>query len=139
MATTKKPVARFARWVLVLGQASLMVGAGGALGQTIRVDITPEMAAKATFSRGRGCNHCNHTGYRGRIGIFEMMKLNSQIREMTFAQAPSQAIRKIARQTGMRSLLEDGIIKSLKGSTTLDEVLSTCHAEIHELQSTSME
>jgi hypothetical protein len=41
MATTKRPVARFARWVLVLGQASLMVGAGGALGQTIRVDITP--------------------------------------------------------------------------------------------------
>jgi type IV pilus assembly protein PilB len=83
--------------------------------------------------RGRGCNHCNHTGYRGRIGIFEMMKLNSQIREMTFAQAPTQTIRKVARQSGMRTLLEDGIIKVVKGSTTLDELLSVCHAEAAEV------
>jgi len=100
--------------------------------------ITPEAAAKANFQRGRGCNHCNHTGYRGRIGIFEMMKLNSQIREMTFAQAPSQTLRKIARETGMRTLLEDGILKSLKGSTTLEEVLSSCHAEVLELQGSVM-
>jgi len=100
--------------------------------------ITPEMAAKANFQRGRGCNHCNHSGYRGRIGIFEMMKLNSQIREMTFAQAPAQTLRKIARETGMRTLLEDGIFKAMKGSTTLDEVLSSCHAEILELQGSSM-
>src|SRR5271156_2192303 len=46
--------------------------------------ISPEAAAKATFMRGRGCNHCNHTGYRGRKGIFEMMAMNSTIREMTF-------------------------------------------------------
>ncbi len=100
--------------------------------------ITPETIAKANFQRGRGCNHCNHSGYRGRLGIFEMMKLNSQIREMTFAQAPSQTIRKVARETGMRTLLEDGILKSVKGSTTLEEVLSTCHAEVLELQGSSM-
>src|SRR5580765_8215314 len=46
-------------------------------GELRAAHITPEMAAKATFTRGRGCNHCNHSGYRGRIGIFEMMKLNS--------------------------------------------------------------
>jgi type IV pilus assembly protein PilB len=67
-----------------------------------------------------------------------MMKLNSQIREMTFAQAPSQTLRKIARETGMRTLLEDGILKSLKGSTTLEEVLSSCHAEVLELQGSVM-
>lgn len=98
--------------------------------------ITQEAAAKGTFTRGRGCNHCNHTGYRGRIGIFEMMRMTSLIREMTFAQAPTQSLRKSARETGMRTLLEDGILKVLKGSTTLDEVLSTCHAEVTELQST---
>jgi type IV pilus assembly protein PilB len=87
--------------------------------------------------RGRGCNHCHHSGYRGRIGIFEMMRLTSHIREMTFAQAPTQTLRKGARATGMRTLLEDGIIKALKGSTTLDEVLSTCHAEINDLTLTS--
>jgi type IV pilus assembly protein PilB len=107
-------------------------------GEVRAAGISREDAAKANFMRGRGCNHCNHTGYRGRIGIFEMMKLNSQIREMTFAQAPTQSIRKVARQTGMRTLLEDGIIKILKGSTTLDEVLSVCHAEVQELQSTSI-
>src|SRR5690349_1147951 len=46
--------------------------------------ITPERAASATFMRGRGCSYCHHTGYRGRLGIFEMMKLNAAIREMTF-------------------------------------------------------
>jgi len=100
--------------------------------------VSAAMAAKATFMRGRGCAHCNHTGYRGRIGIFEMMKLNASIREMTFAQAPTQTLRKAARESGMRTLLEDGCIKICKGSTTLEEVLSTCHAEIQELQSSNM-
>ena len=107
-------------------------------GELRAAGITAEMASKATFMRGRGCNHCNHNGYRGRIGIFEMMKLNSAIREMTFAQAQTQMLRKGARATGMRTLLEDGVIKVMKGSTTLDEVLSICHAEIQELQASKM-
>jgi type IV pilus assembly protein PilB len=107
-------------------------------GELRAAGITPEMASKATFMRGRGCNHCNHSGYRGRIGIFEMMKLNSNIREMTFAQAPTQTLRKGARATGMRTLLEDGVIKVMKGSTTMDEVLSTCHAEVQELHASHM-
>ena len=92
--------------------------------------ITPEQAAKATFMKGRGCNHCRQTGYRGRHGLFEMMKMTSVIRELTFAQAPAQEIRRKARASGMRSLLDDGILKALKGGTTLEEVLSTCHAEV---------
>jgi type IV pilus assembly protein PilB len=92
--------------------------------------ITPEMSAKATFMKGRGCNHCRQTGYRGRIGIFEMMRMTSIIRELTFAQAPTQEIRRKARGGGMRNLLDDGVLKALKGSTTLEEVLSTCHAEV---------
>src|SRR5262249_62371018 len=92
--------------------------------------IKPELLSKATFMRGTGCTHCNQTGYRGRIGIFEMMKLTPLIREMTFTQAPTQQIRKIARQNGMRNLLEDGVLKVLKGTTTLEEVLSTCHSEV---------
>jgi type IV pilus assembly protein PilB len=102
-------------------------------GELRAAGIKKEQADKANFLRGRGCNHCNHTGYRGRVGIFEMMRLNSQIREMTFAQAPTQQIRRAARQTGMRTLLEDGNLKVLKGQTTLDEVLSICHAEVAEL------
>jgi type IV pilus assembly protein PilB len=95
--------------------------------------LTPDQAqaAKGNFMKGRGCNHCRQTGYRGRQGIFEMMRMTSIIRELTFAQAPTQEIRRKARSIGgLRTLLEDGIMKVLKGVTTFDEVLSTCHAEV---------
>lgn len=98
--------------------------------QIAAANITPEMTAKATFMKGRGCSHCRQSGYRGRIGIFEMMRMNSAIRELIFAQAPAQDLRRKARGGGMKSLLEDAIIKVLKGSTTLDEVLATCHSEL---------
>ncbi len=97
--------------------------------------ITPEMVASSTFMKGRGCNHCRQTGYRGRIAIFELMRMPSIIRELTFAQAPTQEIRRKARGgSTMKSLLDDGILKSMKGSTTLEEVLSTCHAEVLMIQ-----
>jgi type IV pilus assembly protein PilB len=89
--------------------------------------ITPQQVQTATFMRGRGCAHCNHTGYRGRKGIFEMLRMNAGIREMTFNREPTQTIRRQARLLGMRTLLEDGIMKSLAGITTLEEVLSICH------------
>jgi type IV pilus assembly protein PilB len=93
--------------------------------------MTAEQVAKGNFMKGRGCNHCRQTGYRGRQGLFEMMRMTSIIRELTFAQAPAQDIRRKARSSGgMKTLLEDGILKILKGTTTFDEVLSTCHAEI---------
>ncbi len=92
--------------------------------------ITKEMMVKANFMKGKGCNHCRQSGYRGRQGIFEMMKMNSVIREMTFAQAPTQEVRRKARATGMKTLLEDGVLKILKGVTTPAEVLSTAHSEM---------
>lgn len=94
--------------------------------------IVPEQVAKATFLRGKGCTHCHQTGFRGRLGIFEMLKMNSVIREMTFNREPTQHIRRVARKNSMRTLLEDGIQKALKGITTLEEVLSTCHHETEE-------
>jgi type IV pilus assembly protein PilB len=93
--------------------------------------MTQDQVAKANFMKGRGCNHCRQTGYRGRHGIFEMMRMTSVIRELTFAQAPTQELRRKARAGGgMRTLLDDGVLKILKGTTTFDEVLSTCHAEV---------
>ncbi len=91
---------------------------------------TPEQLKNANFSRGRGCGHCNHTGFRGRKGIFEMLKMNNALREMTFKNEPAQALRRTARLNGMKTLLEDGLLKALKGITTLDEVLSICHHTI---------
>ena len=74
--------------------------------------LTPDQIAGATFMRGRGCNHCHHTGYRGRLGIFEMLRMNPAIREMTFNRSPTQEIRRQARVLGMRTLLEDGVDKA---------------------------
>ncbi len=92
--------------------------------------VTPEMFAKATPMKGRGCSHCRNSGYRGRNAIFEMMRMTSTLRELTFSQAPAQELRRQAKKGGMKSLLHDGVMKALKGITTLDEVLSTCHAEV---------
>jgi type IV pilus assembly protein PilB len=93
--------------------------------------LTPQQVKEANFQRGRGCAHCNYTGYRGRKGIFEMLRMNSSIREMTFNREPTQSIRRQARLLGMRTLLEDAIAKAVAGITTLEEVLSTCHHETH--------
>ena len=100
------------------------------------VRITKEQAAKATFLRGRGCNYCSQKGYRGRLGIFEMLKMTAAMRELTFNREPTQHIRRMARKGGMRTLLEDGIQKALKGITTLEEILSICHHETSELEKT---
>ncbi len=89
--------------------------------------LTPAQVEKATFFRGRGCSNCNHTGYRGRKGIYELLKMNGAIREMTFNREPAQTIRRQARLLGMRTLLEDGVQKAVLGITTLEEVLSICH------------
>jgi len=90
---------------------------------------TPEQLKAAAFMRGKGCKNCNGTGYRGRKGIFEMLTMNAKMREMTFGREPTQSIRKVARANGMRTLLEDGVLKALRGITTLEEVMSTCHHE----------
>jgi type IV pilus assembly protein PilB len=73
--------------------------------------------------RGKGCSMCNNTGYKGRMGIFELLILNDAVREMVLENAPSTEICKKARQTGMRTLKEDGIEKIKLGYTTIEEVL----------------
>ena len=85
--------------------------------------LRPEIAKKANFMKGKGCSNCNKSGYRGRMGIYELMSMTNTIREMTFKGESTQVIRKLARKQGMRTLFEDGMIKAMKGQTTLDEVL----------------
>lgn len=101
-------------------------------GQLKAAGITPEAASKANFMKGRGCSHCRQVGFRGRQGIFELMRMTSALRELTFAQAPAQELRRKARATGMKTLLEDGVDKVMRGVTTIEEVLKICHAEIME-------
>jgi type IV pilus assembly protein PilB len=85
-------------------------------------DVTPDQAAAATFVRGKGCNHCQHTGFRGRIAVFELMTMNSTIREMTFRSEPTQNIRRQARLFGMKTIVEDAKDKAMQGLTSLAEV-----------------
>jgi type IV pilus assembly protein PilB len=84
--------------------------------------ITPEMLQGATFMKGRGCGHCTKSGYKGRLGIFELMIMTNKIREMAFQGAATQEIRRAAVGQGMRIMFDDGIAKALRGITTLDEV-----------------
>lgn len=84
--------------------------------------IPPEVAAKATFVKGKGCGYCQKSGYRGRMGIYEFMVVSSKIREMMFAGEPTTVIAKQAIKEGMTTLYCDGIRKVLRGLTTIEEV-----------------
>ncbi len=84
--------------------------------------ITPEMAASANYLKGRGCGNCQGSGFRGRLGIFELMLMSTKIRELTFNASPTEHIRKAAISEGMKTLYWDGIDKVLRGVTTLEEV-----------------
>jgi type IV pilus assembly protein PilB len=84
--------------------------------------ITPEQLKTATFMKGRGCVNCQKSGYKGRLGIFELMVMNNKIRELAFQGAATTDIRRAAVATGMTVMFDDGIDKALRGITTLDEV-----------------
>ena len=84
--------------------------------------VTPEMLKGATFMKGRGCAHCQKSGYKGRLGIFELMVMNSKIRELAFQGAPTNEIRRAAVGSGMNVMFNDGVQKVLRGITSFDEV-----------------
>jgi|TARA_Y100001958_G_scaffold149757_1_gene132716 type IV pilus assembly protein PilB len=75
--------------------------------------------------KGKGCLACRNTGFKGRIGIYELLLVDAEISELVLEQAPGYKIREQARKNGMRTLLEDGIIKVNRGDTTISEVYET--------------
>ncbi|HEX4131643.1 MAG TPA: GspE/PulE family protein [Pirellulales bacterium] len=81
-----------------------------------------EVASKANFMKGKGCGNCNRTGFRGRLGIYELMIMTSRIRELAFQNASAIELRKAALAQGMRTLYQDGILKAMRGITTVEEV-----------------
>ncbi|MBU1298745.1 MAG: GspE/PulE family protein [Bacteroidetes bacterium] len=76
------------------------------------------------FYKGRGCNFCNGSGYRGRIAIHEILMVNEEIRELIYENAPSYKIREVALRYGFREMRLDGIIKALAGIVAIDEVVN---------------
>jgi len=98
---------------------------------TLRLD--PEQLGSATFYKPKGCERCRFTGYRGRLGIFEIFKVDDEMRQMInrmgdggdrSEQVSTVQLRKRAREQGMRTLREDGFQKVFAGLTTFDEVLA---------------
>lgn len=87
------------------------------------VGLTDEQVAGANFMKGRGCNSCQRSGFKGRIGIFELLLVDAKVREMIFANATTAEIREYAIKKGMKTLYTDGIDKVMRGQTTFEEVL----------------
>ncbi len=85
--------------------------------------LPPDYAVGKKFFRGRGCDLCNNTGYKARIGLFELMIMNDELRDMIMRAVSTDELRKAAQRYGMRTLREAGLHYVQEGVTTLDEVI----------------
>jgi len=81
-----------------------------------------EQISKAGLFKGRGCSECTFSGYKGRIGLFEIFVINDDVRHLIFERVSAAELRAKARELGMRTLREDGLRKVIAGQTTLEEV-----------------
>ena len=91
--------------------------------------FTEEEIAGKTIFKGTGCKRCQGSGYRGRLGIFEMFTMNTEMRELAFNRAPTTQLRAAAKAGGMKTLLTDGKAKILAGVTTPEDLLRVTQAE----------
>ena len=91
--------------------------------------ITEGHLKDKTLYKPKGCEYCNGIGFRGRVGIFEMMIMNSEIRTLAFDRAPTNKVRKAAMASGMKSLLQDGRLKVLNGVTPAEEIVKVAQIE----------
>ncbi len=89
----------------------------------LELGISPDDVGDRPFYYGRGCDYCNNTGYRGRLGIYEIMVLDDHIRELVMRHASSSLLRQEAVKRGMRPLREAGLLAIYDGLTTIEEVV----------------
>ena len=89
----------------------------------MKVGFSPEDAASVTPSKGRGCEKCNNTGFKGRLGLYEVMEVDDEIKELILVGASGLELRRKAVERGMITLRQSGLRKVKKGQTTLEEVL----------------
>ncbi len=103
------------------------------------VEVEPELpaawyemgyrAVDGVWMRARGCAHCHQTGYRGRMGIYELVPLSGPLQKLVNNQAPLQEIKALIKSQGYRGLLEDGLVKASKGLTSIEEVMRVAYVE----------
>ncbi len=90
--------------------------------------LAHDSIAEITLFKGAGCDHCKHTGYKGRTGVHELMVLSDDMRDCILERAPSHVLRNLATSNGMRTLQMDAVAKILMGLTTVDEVLRVLYS-----------
>jgi len=98
--------------------------------EIMAVNLKPEQLKNAKFYRGKGCDECANTGYKGRIGIFELLVMSDEVREVVFEKVSSNIIKEKAKALGMVTLREDGVRKVLKGMTTISEVMRVTQQDV---------
>ena len=89
----------------------------------MELGMTVEEASTKKFYYGRGCERCNNTGYKGRMGIYELLVMNDTLREMVIAESSLDDFRAECRKQGMRTLRESGLRSIHAGFTSVEEVL----------------
>ena len=87
------------------------------------LELKPADVAGKKFYRGKGCDNCNNTGYKGRVGLFELMIMNDDLRDMILANASTDELRIRAKSFGMVTLRDAGMKAAYEGTTTIDEVI----------------
>jgi type IV pilus assembly protein PilB len=90
----------------------------------MELGLTPDDVAGRKFFRGAGCDLCRGTGYSGRMGIYEIMLLDDRLRELILSHRSTNLVRQAARQRGMRTLRESGLLAIYDGQTTIEEVVA---------------
>ncbi len=90
----------------------------------LRIGLPPDGLKEGEYTKGRGCEYCRYTGYKGRVAIFEVLVLNEDVRDALIQHMTSHQIRKVSiESTDMLSLFEDGLYKAAQGMTTISEVI----------------
>lgn len=85
-------------------------------------DLDPKLLEKITLYKGKGCDVCEHTGFKGRVGVFEILEMDRDITQLVLRNATDSELLDQAKKNGMITLLQDGLTKCLKGLTTIEEV-----------------
>jgi type IV pilus assembly protein PilB len=88
----------------------------------IEAGFTPEEAKTVKVYKGKGCTTCNNSGYKGRCGLYEVMEIDDEVRELILVGASAVELKKKAIERGMITLRRSGLIKAMSGQTTLEEV-----------------
>ena len=94
------------------------------------IKLSPEQLKKSKFYKGKGCSECVDAGYKGRMGIFELLIMEDKLRQLVFEKVSSSVIKEKARELGMTTLRDDGIKKILKGITTISEVMRVTQQDV---------